>query len=114
MSRQAAEVGIQGIDGLNACGEAQCIDGFFQTARLCLQIGPILVHQHHHAGVIALRHAPAVDLGNRGLRIGHHGHGVLVHHADMRVEYLVEEAADFLAPFAAVFLQVRHRLMRVH
>jgi hypothetical protein len=52
---QAAEVGVHGVEGLDAGGEAEAVDGLFHLAGRRFQAAAILVHEHDDAGVVALR-----------------------------------------------------------
>ena len=114
MTRQAAQVGLEGVESFDAGSKAQPVDGFLDRARRLLQPGSVLVHQQHHAGVVAHRHQSAVDLGDGGLGILHHGQGILIDRTDMGVEDLIEKAPDLLAPFPAELVQVPDRLVRIH
>nr|GEU28173.1 hypothetical protein [Tanacetum cinerariifolium] len=114
VARQAAEKGVERVDGLDACGKADAVDGLFQQARGGIELVAVLVHQDHHAGVVALRDHAAVGFRDGRLGVGHHRHGVFVDAAGVGVEYLVEEAAHLLLPFFAELVEVRHRFVRVH
>ncbi|OEZ95510.1 hypothetical protein DUPY_42840 [Duganella phyllosphaerae] len=54
VARQAAEKGVERVDGLDACGKTDAVDGFFEQPGGGIELVAVLVHQDHHAGVVAL------------------------------------------------------------
>ena len=81
MPRQAAEVGFERVDRLDAGCEAKPSDRLFNLASGQLDALAAFIHQNHDAGVVALRDQAAVDLGNRRLGVGHHGNRVVIDRA---------------------------------
>ena len=111
---QAAEKGLHRVDGLDAGGEAEAVDGLLHLPRGGAEPLPVLVHQDHDAGVVALGDEAAVDLGDGRFGVGHHRQRVLVDRPGVGVEHLVEEAAHLLPPLPAEVVEVLHRFVGVH
>lgn len=111
---QAAEERVHRVDGLDPGREAQPLDRLLDLPGCHVESVAAFVHQHHDVRVVAFGDQVAVHLRDRGFRVCDHRSGVLVDAADVRVEHLVEEAADLLLPFLAELVEVIRRLVRIH
>ena len=109
MPRQAAEPGLERVDGLDAAREAFAAQLLGDRARVFEELVALFAPQHENRGVIAERHQVGACVGHRFFGLGRHQRRVLVHGAAFGAEDLRKEPPRPLLPFAAVAAQQGHR-----
>ena len=73
-----AEERLDGVDGLDTRLEAVVLELALDLAALGLEVLPVLAVEQDHARVVAEAHVHAGGLGDGGIRVVGHHHGILV------------------------------------